>query len=821
MIDKNAIVEFLRAIRTRIGTLAHTRFPAVAAWIREFPAKFRTDRRYQGAAGVAALTLLVGGGLVLRLVSGEAASYDALLEQRIQAGVFQAQKVAYSAPHRLHVGDPMTAQELVKLLKRLGYAEGQAGESGAFIQTADAIAIDPTETPSFSPGPATIEFDDGKIRRITQGRKRFSDYELRPRVLTALADADRTRRTLVRYSQLPPSLVQAVLAIEDHRFFDHGGLDLVRTSAAALEGLLEWERPRGTSTLTQQLARGLLLSRERTYSRKWKELLVARSLERRYSKEEILELYCNLIYMGRQGSYDVAGMGEAARMYFSKDVEELELHEAALLAGLIQRPSYLNPFRYPERARDRRDTVLRAMHEYGDIDDAQLEAALAKPVSVVSADFDSQRAPHFVDLVRLQLEEQPELAAAVAAGGEIHTTLVPELQEIAMAAVREGMKKVDEALAKQKRFAGKDKLPRAECALVAIDPETGDVVALVGSRDYTRTQLNRALAKRQPGSSFKPFVYAAAFAKKPEFGPRMTPLSIVANMPLQITIENEEEGDEIYQPTNYGKATEGFVTFREALTRSLNIPTVRVAKFVGYKEIAQLARDAGMSDVGPTPSAALGAYEVSPLELAGAYSIFVNGGERVTPRVIRSVNGRDGKEPIRIEPERAAVLDEASAFMVTDMMADVLDRGTGFRARSGGFWEPAAGKTGTDDDGWFAGFTNRLLCVVWVGFDDNTDLKLDGGESALPIWGAFMQGATELGRFRDPGGFEPPEGVVKRYVRPEIRRHLPPDVKLPDMELYFDDEEGDIGALTPVVIEIQPDDTPPEEPKPLEPSDAT
>ena len=795
-------------------TLTQTR--QLQAWGRTYADRLRKNPKdHRNLIVGLALGLFLPAAVGLYYFSTEGARYEALLDERVALGLFDAQPQAYSAPYRLHVGDAGTVESLTTLLVRLGYRRDEPGPAGSFRSTAEGLEIDPRPTPAFNPGVAGLKLADGKIQRISQGKRRLNNYELRPQILTALADTERTRRTLVAYSQLPPSLVQAVTAIEDHRFFAHGGLDLMRTAMAALEGLAQWEKPRGTSTLTQQLARGLLLSRERTYSRKWKELLIARGLEQRFTKEQIFEIYSNFVYMGRQGSYDIAGMGEASRVYFSKDVGVLEVHESALLAGILQRPSYLNPFRYPDRARNRRDTVLRAMAEHGSLTEPELEQALAEPLGVVESDFDAERAPHFVDLIRAELEARPELSAAVAEGGEIHTTLVPELQRVAMAAVREGMKAVDAALAKQKRFAGVESPPRPQCALVALDPETGEIVALVGGRDYERTQLNRALARRQPGSAFKPFVYAAAFEYKPKDAARMTPLSVVANSPLQITIRNEIDGDEIYQPTNYGKGAKGFVTFREALVRSLNIPTVRVAKHVGYRRVAELARKAGMPTAGPTPSLALGTYEVSPLELAEAYTIFANGGERVTPHAVRIVSGPGAAEPIPVEPQRSRVIRRDTAFMVTDMMADVLDRGTGFRARSAGFWAPAAGKTGTDDDGWFAGFSSRLLCVVWVGFDDNTDLKIDGGASALPIWAAFMKGALAEGRFRDPGGFEAPEGVAKKYVRPEFGRSVPDGVELPDMELFFEDESGQ-EPEAPVVIEIQPDEEPPVPPASFE-----
>jgi penicillin-binding protein 1B len=447
---------------------------------------------------------------------------------------------------------------------------------------------------------------------------------------------------------------------------------------------------------------------------------------------------------------------------------------------LLQRPSYLNPFQYPERATVRRNAVLAAMVSRGYISRVEYAAAAAKPLGVVAVDFNAEQAPYFVDLIERELEAS-QLTAHLENGGEIYTTLDEDLQELAVRIVREGMERVDEIVARQRRFRG-GQAPRPQCALVAIDPRTGEVKALVGGRDYKRTQLNRALARRQPGSLFKPFVFAAAFSFQQPDGSRLTPLSLVQDTALAI-----EWDDALYEPSNYGHHPLGFITLRDALVGSVNTATVRVARHVGYGRVARLGRDVSMGSVDATPSAALGAYEVTPLDVAGAYTVFANGGKRVQPRLIRAVRGTTLPVLVEQAAQERQVLDPGVAYLVTDLMVDVLNRGTAARARSTGFDAPAAGKTGTDDDGWFAGFTDRLLCVIWVGFDDNQDLQIDGANSALPIWAEFMKSAQKLPPYQHPQPLERPGEVIEADVDPFLALRAPAGVTLPAHEVFLAD----------------------------------
>lgn len=599
-------------------------------------------------------------------------------------------------------------------------------------------------------------------------------------LVTNLSGQDRSKQRLVTYEEIPAILRHAIVSVEDHRFFEHNGVDIIRTAKAASEGLVHLQKPRGTSTLTQQLARGFFLTPERTYGRKLLETLMAWRLESRLTKQQIFEYYCNHVYMGRRGGFNIVGMGEAADAYFGKNLRELTLPEAALLAGLIQRPSYLDPYRHPKRALNRRNLVLRLMVEHGYTWQQEHDRAVREPMRLAPGDVDVTDAPHFVDLVRRELLAKFSEDQLLTGGYKVQTTLDMDLQRLAVEAVRHGMADVDRQLRNQGRFRDRS-VPPAECALIALDPHTGEIKAIVGGRDYDRSQLNRVLARRQPGSAFKPFVYAAAIntAINRESEPNepgivnhapalvqqpqvLTPATFVLDEPADFVW-----GNDLYQPSNFSQEFHGLVSLREALVQSMNVATVRVAQTVGYSEVARLARRAGVGKrVAATPSMALGAYEVTPLEMAEGYTIFANGGLKVRPYLIRSVETPEGEVLLQHEPEAEYVLDARVAYVVTNMLEDVLSVGTGRGARALGFNEPAAGKTGTDDDGWFVGFTNNLLCLVWVGFDDNTDLGIEGARSALPIWTEFMKRAHALRAYREPAPFEPPEGVVSVTIDP-------------------------------------------------------
>ena len=721
--------------------------------VPDVPPKLNLKNLKRGPLVAAAIAAILAG------LYAWGTSFDALIEERLTEGPFQPPVRIRAAPRALAPGSPVNQEKVLAWLRQAGYAE-DGGVAGSYSVAGDEVKIEPGAGAWSDAGPVQIRFLAKGVKSIEalDGRE-LPSYELTPVTLTRISDEGRTLRRLVTYDEIPAHVRNAVIAIEDHRFFEHRGVDLLRTARAAADGLLEMQRPRGTSTLTQQLARGFFLTPEQTYSRKVKELTIARRLEELLTKEQILEHYVNYVYMGRWGPFEVRGLGMAARRYFDRDILELTTAQAATLAGLLQRPSYLDPDQFPERAVGRRDLVLAAMLRHGYLDETRYREALAEPLGVVRRDLDTDMAPYFTTLAERELRQ---VMPNDQRGFDVETTLDLDLQHMAVKAVEQGLDKVDKQLARQRRFRG-GAAPRAQAALVALDPHTGEVKALVGGRDFESSQLNRALARRQPGSAFKPFVYAAALTtglpgQATRDGEVITAATILPDTPRTFVF-----GDEEYQPRNFGKRVSGFVTVREALAHSVNVPAVEAAERVGYKRVAELARRAGLSEVRATPSAALGAYETTPLEMAGAFAIFANNGRSVQPHFIREV--RDEAEAVyQAAPASEQVLDPRVNAIMVNLMEDVINRGTAYQVRAAGFRPAVAGKTGTDDDGWFVAFTDKLICLVWVGFDDNTDLKMDGGESAAPIWAAFMKAANELPSYRGASSFRRPSGLEEAWV---------------------------------------------------------
>jgi penicillin-binding protein 1B len=585
-------------------------------------------------------------------------------------------------------------------------------------------------------------------------------------MITSLFDQQRSKRQVLKYDEIPKIQIDAVLAIEDRRFFQHSGVNFVRMAEAAWIDFTHERHEQGGSTLTMQLSRGFFLSPEKTVKRKLIEMLIAEELEQKFTKQQILEFYANWVDLGQRGSFTISGFGEASHDYFNKDLKDITLPEAALLAGIIQRPSYLSPYRHPERALERRNLVLDSMVETHAITKAEADKAKAAPLKLAPPNVEASDAPYFVDLVRDTVIGKINERDLNDQQDRVYTTLNPDLQRAAARAVDVGMKLVDDQVSKRrtKRVkTGKNKFetniepgPQAQVALVAMDPHTGQILALVGGRNYAFSQLNHAVAKRPTGSIFKPFVYAAAINTAIEgANPVFTPASMVTDQPSTFAY-----GDQIYEPRNYKEEYHGDVTARYALAMSLNNATVKLAEEVGYDKVADLARSAGIVSVKATPAMALGAYDATPIDMAAAYTVFANGGTRISPILVNSVRNSQGDVLMDFKPDRRQVLDPRVSFVMTNMMEGVLNFGTAYEVRQWGFSAPAAGKTGTSHDGWFAGYTSNLLCIVWVGFDDYSDIHLSGAQTAAPIWAEFMKSAVELPEYSDVKSFTQPTGVV-------------------------------------------------------------
>src|SRR5437588_1168492 len=715
----------------------------------------------------ALLVFLIVSAAVVGVFSYYYVTYGRIIDKRFSGAVFSNSAKIYAIPKTVRVGEKIDAHQIAAELRRAGYSEGQS-HLGTYRLVDHGIEISPGPESYHSPEPATVAIRGGKVESITsKPGGDLSAYELEPQLITALFDAEqRSKRQVVTYDDIPKTMVDAVLAIEDRRFFQHGGVNYVRLAEAAWIDLTHQRHEQGGSTITMQLSRAFFLTPEKTLKRKLVEMLIAIELEQKFTKQQIFEFYANRVDLGQRGSFTIGGFAEAARSYFNKDLKDITLPEAALLAGLIQAPSYLSPYRHPERALERRNIVIESMLDTRAITREQADKAKATPLKLAPPNVEASDAPYFMDMVRDTIVNKLNEHEVNEQEYRIYTTLDPGLQRAAAQAVEAGAKLVDDQVTKMrthKKKIGKSKFeitvtpgPQAQVALIAMDPHTGEIKALVGGRNYGASQLNHALAKRPTGSIFKPFVYAAAVNTALDGSPNViTPASTVSDQASTFSY-----GDQIYEPRNYKEEYHGDVTLRYALALSLNNATVKLAEEVGYDKVAEIAKAAGITSVKPTPAMALGAYDATPLDLAGAYTVFANGGVRVPPILVDSV--RDSKRDVVMDlnPGKRTVLDRRIAFVMTNMLEGVLNFGTAYPVRTRGFNAPAAGKTGSSHDGWFAGYTSNLLCIVWVGYDDYSDIRLSGAQTAAPIWAEFMKKAVALPEYSDVKDFSQPAGVV-------------------------------------------------------------
>jgi penicillin-binding protein 1B len=690
--------------------------------------------------------------------------YARIIEDKLKNGPFANTSILYASPRPVMLGDRTQAGEIADYLRRAGYSEASTNRLGWYHVRPGAIEINPGPD-AYDPEGAVVKIEANRVTEIISLRDHSdrTQYNLEPELITNLFDQRREKRRLVHFADIPKVMVDAVLSAEDKHFFQHAGFDPVGILRAAWIDLKERRGSQGASTLTQQLARTLWLGPERGWRRKIPETLITLHLEQQLTKNQIFEDYANAIYLGHQGSFSIHGFGEGAEVYLGKDLANLTAADAALLAGLIQSPAGRNPFRFPERARARRNLILKAMRENGYLTQRDYEDAAATPLNVTREAAESSDAPYFVDLVNDTLQNRFQDYDFQNNSFRVYTTLDMNLQRDAVEAVRAGIVETDQQWKRRSKQYGTAEMPLAQVALVALDAETGEVKALVGGRSYGLSQLDHTVAKRQPGSSFKPFVYASAMASPLEEGGKLiTPATTVVDEPTTFYFD-----DKIYEPADFKGAHQymGTVTLRQALANSLNIPAVKVAEMVGYDKVAETAHAVGLNfDIKATPAIALGAYEVTPLEIAGAYTVFPNLGTLVKPGFIDTIRNQNGAVVYQSRIERKPAIDPRVAYVITDMLREVLRSGTGAAVRGRGFVLPAAGKTGTSRDGWFAGFTSKLICVVWVGFDDNRDFKLEGAHSALPIWVEFMKRAHQHREYRNVHEFDAPDGVVTADV---------------------------------------------------------
>ncbi len=703
--------------------------------------------------------------------------YEGIVDTRLQKPLFAETAKIYAAPREVRPGQKLPAHLIASELREAGYTTGgasQASPLGTYSEGVESITVNPGPESFHSEDAATIRIGDGVVNSIVDGNGHaLASYELEPLLITDLSDANRAKRRLITYDEIPQNLVHAVVAIEDRRFFDHGGVDYIRMLGALRNDLTPGRRfVEGGSTLTMQLARGFFLSPERRIKRKLIEIVITFQLEHRFSKKQIFQMYANEINLGQRGSFSIDGFGEASQAYFGKDVRQLDLAECALLAGIIQSPNRLSPFRHPDRALERRNLVLVSMGETGAISTDQAECSKAEPLHLAPGSVDASEAPYFVDLVRDDLVQKLGDRDFNREGLHIYTSLDPDLQRAATSAIDSTINVVDEQVdrlyARRRKLAAKEgastkalgNVIYPQVALIALNPHTGQVLALVGGRNYGGSQLNHAVAKRPTGSIFKPFVYATAFQTAAEgtMLPGQTKLFSPVMMLSDQQTTYDTDGQE-YTPRNYHGEYHDQVTARYALQQSLNNATIGLGAMVGFDRVAALARDAGIKAARGTPSVALGSYDATPLDMAGAYTVFANNGLHLDPWMLASVRTPTGDIISDYTPTSKQVLDPRVAYLTLNMMQNVIDHGTGYEVRARGFTAPAAGKTGTSHDAWFAGFTSNLLCIVWVGNDDYSDIKIDGSRAAAPIWAEFMKKAVQLPQYSDTHDFTPPDGV--------------------------------------------------------------
>jgi penicillin-binding protein 1B len=704
-------------------------------------------------------------------------SFSRLIDQRLHGERDRVLPRVLARPLEIRRGQSMNNRQLIDRLNELGYAErGALEKPGEFIIGDGSVSILPRGAASrgeivrvgFDRRPAGGKTARRPVRvsdhvvRLERGPRETDRLTLDAPVLASISPGEREKRRPVALAAIQPRMVQAVLSIEDRRFYEHPGIDPIGMGGAVLSYATgRRNRMAGASTITQQLVRNVFLpkfdgmtlesARERSGRRKVLEIFVSLILTIKASKEEILEMYLNDVPLGQRGSFAIMGVSEASRLFFGKDVSNVSLAEAATIAGVIQSPSALSPFNNPERCRERRNVVLTAMVDAGYVEPDAAERASAEPLAVVQRALEAE-APYFVDYVGQLLDEQyPGLTTTTDKAVDVYTTLDLHLQRLAQDAVRNGLTKVDQLLSRRKRKG------KAEAALIAVDPRNGEILAFVGGRSYNQSQYDRVvLSRRQPGSVFKPFVYLAAFEQAAAQGRTdVTPASITLDEP-----ETFEFDDQVWTPENYEKEYDGPITFRRALAHSRNLGTIHVAQAAGYDKVAALWKKLGVGNAPKAyPSIALGVFEATPFEIATAYTIFPNMGALRPLKHILSITSGGANLTKKPSENVREIARRDTTYLVTNMMRSVLNEGTAAGARSAGFTLDAAGKTGTTNDlrdAWFVGFTPELLTVVWVGFDDNQPVGLSGAQAALPIWTEFMTRAL-AGRSGDE--FEVPEGI--------------------------------------------------------------
>jgi penicillin-binding protein 1B len=679
---------------------------------------------------------------------------------------WEVPSILYGRPAVIRPGDLVDNLRLPERLGRLSYRKvpGKPDRPGTWSEEGGRIRI---HTRGYREGDASRSAVQAEIgiaeRRAasleTSSGAPLDELVLEPEEIARILGPKMESRLLVPLSAVPKHLRDAVIAVEDSRFFSHFGIDLIGIARALGVNLRRMRIVQGGSTITQQLAKNFFLWPKRSLWRKIREAELAVLIEVRFTKAEILEAYLNKIYFGQEGPRGIYGVGDAANFYFSKGVGDLSLEEAALLAGIIRSPHRYSPLGLTDAARERRNLVLSRMAALGMISEKEERRASRTPVRTNPRRVPVKIAEYYVDTIERVAEETLGPGRLSRTGYRFYTSLDPVHQAAAEKAVAQGLAELEG----RKGPAGKMEEP-LQAALVAVDPATGELTALVGGRNYGETQFNRAVdARRQPGSAFKPFVLLAAMEQAVGGKGRITLASRISGERISVEAPNGR-----WAPANFEGKEYGVISVRRMIEESVNTAAVRLALDVGLPEVIAAAREAGVTGaVAPVPSLSLGSFEVTPIELAYAYATFASGGTRFRPFPLRAVTDSEG-EPLRTEkPVRERAVDPRAAYLVTHALEGVLDRGTGHAARLAGIDFPAAGKTGTTDDyrdSWFVGYTPDLVCAVWVGRDSGGTTGLSGASGALRIWTKFMKSVYAAGgRY----AFAVPHGITIANIDPE------------------------------------------------------
>ncbi|ALA60479.1 PBP1A family penicillin-binding protein [Nitrospira moscoviensis] len=667
----------------------------------------------------------------------------------------------YGAPFLLRPGLPVAESGLMDRLHRLGYrpVSDAVRRPGEYRVTGDGmdLYLRAQEDHHVPARLVALTMAQGVVTEIRAGSAGPLEtlVSLEPPLISGLRGGARQMREWIPLSRMPARMVETVLAVEDRRFFSHPGIDPIAVGRALWANLTRGGVVQGGSTITQQLAKNLFYSPQRTIGRKLKESVAALVLEWKYRKEEILESYLNEIYLGQAGSVAMYGVGEAAHRYFDKALDDLTIEEMATIAGLIKGPNTYAPTKNLDLATRRRDVVLRRLREDGRLTEEEWKVAVNRPLRVTLPQDVLTDAPYFLDYLLRQVEEGTGMG--IPEGAKIYSTLDPWVQEVATDSLHKGLARLEAAFPELKQ--GEHPL---QGAVVVLEPATGHLLAMVGGRDYRVSQFNRAVqARRQAGSLMKPFVYLTAFeAGRDQGRTGHTPATLLLDEPVTF-----ESGAGSWSPQNYDRQFHGQVSLRTALEHSYNVPAVRVAQQVGVPALRSTLAGFGLELQADNLSVALGSASVSLLDITGAYGGLANGGIMTKPLGLYRVTGESGDVLWSLLPDRHQAASPQAAYLVTSLLKGVMDRGTGAKARALGVQGPVAGKTGTTDgyrDAWFVGYTPELVIGVWVGFDDERPLKLTGSQAALPIW-------SDLARRLIPPttrDFEMPSGLVQRDVDP-------------------------------------------------------